>query len=74
MAQKIEDTDGHICVTSNDHFETAPVPKPLVPKVLVDTSLMEVIIYQKFGLGVPFARQEKEWYRLGVNLYLRYRV
>lgn len=52
----------------NDHFEAAPVPKPLVPKSMVSASLMAEIMHQKFVLGVPFARQEKEWYRLGVNL------
>ena len=53
----------------NDHFEAAPVPKPLVPKSMVSASLMAEIMHQKFVLGVPFARQEKEWYRLGVNLH-----
>ena len=47
-----------------DHFEAASVPKPLV-----SAFLMAEIMYQKFVLGVPFARQEKEWYRLGVNLH-----
>ena len=53
----------------NDHFEAAPVPKPMVPKSMVSASLMAEIMHQKFVLGVPFARQEKEWYRLGVNLH-----
>ena len=53
----------------NDHFEVAPVPKPLIPKSMVSASLMAEIMHQKFVLGVPFARQEKEWYRLGVNLH-----
>lgn len=48
----------------NDHFEAAPAPKPLIPKSMVSASLMAEIMHQKFVLGVPFTRQEKEWYRL----------
>ena len=53
----------------NDHFEAAPVPKPLIPKTMIGASLMAEIMHQKFVVGMPFARQEKEWYRLGVNLH-----
>lgn len=48
----------------NDHFGTTPVPKSLV-----SAFLMAEIMHQKFVLGVSFARQEKEWYRLGLNLH-----
>lgn len=52
-----------------DHFEAAPVPKPLIPKSFMSASLMAEIMQQKFVQGVPFARQEREWYRLGLNLH-----
>lgn len=40
----------------NDHFEAAPIPKPLVPKSMVSAFLMAEIMHQKFVLGVPFDR------------------
>lgn len=52
-----------------DHFEASPVPKPLIPKSFVSASLMAEIMHQKFVQEVAFVRQERERYRLGLNLH-----
>lgn len=35
---------------------------------LATPSLAAQVMYQKFMMGVPFNRQEKDWYRLGLVL------
>lgn len=50
------------------HFQKAAVPKPPLAHSLSTPSLIAQVMYQKFVLGLPFARQEKDWYRLGLYL------
>ena len=49
-------------------FAKAQVPKPVLPHSISTPSLVAQIMYQKFGLGLPFNRQEKDWYRRGLVL------
>ena len=50
------------------HFQKAAIPKPPLAHSLSTPSLIAQVMYQKFVLGLPFARQEKDWYRLGLYL------
>ena len=52
----------------NDHFQKAAVPVSVLPHSIATPSLVAQVIYQKFAMGMPFARQEKDWYRLGLIL------
>lgn len=52
----------------NSHFQQAAVPTPPLPHSISTPSLIAQMMYQKFGLGVPLARQEKDWYRMGLVL------
>lgn len=49
----------------------AKAPKPIIEKSLVSASLLAAVIYQKYGLHLPYARQEKEWEKLGANFSRR---
>ena len=51
-----------------DHFEKAAVPSPILPHSIATPSLVAQVMYQKFAQGLPFARQEKDWYRMGLVL------
>jgi hypothetical protein len=44
------------------------IPKPALAHSLSTPSLIAQIMYQKFCMGLPFARQEKDWYRIGLSL------
>jgi transposase len=50
------------------HFQKAAVPKPPLAHSLSTPSLIAQVMYQKFVMGMPFARQEKDWYRIGLYL------
>ena len=50
------------------HFQKAAVPAPLLFHSISTPSLAAQIMYQKFAMGLPLARQEKDWYRLGLVL------
>lgn len=52
----------------NCHFQKAAVPTPPLPHSISTPSLVAQIMYQKFALGLPFARQEKDWFRMGLVL------
>ena len=52
----------------NCHFQKAAVPVPPLPHSISTPSLVAQIMYQKFALGLPLARQEKDWFRLGLVL------
>lgn len=52
-----------------DVFVGAKVPRPLLPHSLVSASLAAGIMYQKYDMGIPLARQERDWYRLGLVVY-----
>lgn len=53
---------------ANSHFQKAAVPASPLTHSLSTPSLIAQIMYQKFVLGLPLARQEKDWYRLGLVL------
>lgn len=50
------------------HIQKASVPAKVLPHSIATHSLVAQIMYQKFGMGLPFARQEKEFYRMGLVL------
>ena len=52
----------------NCHMQKAAVPAPLLPHSISTPSLVAQIMYQKFALGLPLARQENDWHRLGLVL------
>ena len=49
-------------------MEKAPVPCPPVLHSLASASTIAWLIHQKFELGIPLYRQEKEWDALGLKL------
>lgn len=52
----------------NCHFQKTAVPAmPLVHSTYTP-SLIAQVMYQKFVMGMSFARQEKDWYRMGLVL------
>lgn len=50
------------------HFQKAAVPIPPLAHSISTPSLIAQVMYQKFAMGMPLARQEKDWYRLGLVL------
>ena len=50
------------------YMEKAPVPYPPVMHSLASASTIAWLIHQKFVLGIPLYRQEKEWEALGLKL------
>lgn len=50
------------------YMEKAPVPCPPVLHSLASASTIAWLIHQKFELGIPLYRQEKEWEALGLKL------
>lgn len=50
------------------HFQQAAVPNAPLSHSISTPSLIAQILYQKFVQGIPLARQEKDWYRLGLVL------
>lgn len=49
-------------------FVKAQVPKPILPHSFSTPSLAAQVMYQKFSQGMPYDRQEKDWYRQGLIL------
>lgn len=52
----------------SSHFQKAAVSAPVLAHSISTPSLLAQAMYQNLGLGLPFARQEKDWYRLGLVL------
>lgn len=50
------------------HFQKAALPKPPLPHSISTPSLLAQIMHQKFSMGMPLARQESDWYRMGLVL------
>lgn len=48
-----------------DTFVKAGTPKPVLPHSIVSPSVAARILYQKYDMGIPLNRQEKDWYNLG---------
>ncbi|WP_010248253.1 IS66 family transposase [Acetivibrio cellulolyticus] len=51
-----------------DHFQKAAVPTSVLPHSIATASLVAQVMYQKFAMGIPFNRQENDWYRIGMVL------
>ncbi len=50
------------------HFQKAAVPKPVLPHSISTPSLVAQVMYQKYAMGLPLARQERDWFRMGLVL------
>lgn len=50
------------------HFQKAAIPVLPLAHSISTPSLIAQIMYQKFAMGLPLARQEKDWFRLGLVL------
>lgn len=51
-----------------DHFQKAAIPSSVLPHSIATASIVAQVMYQKFVMGVPLSRQEKDWYRHGLVL------
>ena len=51
-----------------DHFQKARVSPKILSHSIATPSLAAQVMYQKFALGVPFKRQESDYYRMGLVL------
>ncbi len=51
-----------------DLFQKATVPASILSHSIATPSLVAQVMYQKFAMEIPFNRQEKDWYRLGLVL------
>lgn len=49
-------------------FVKAATPTPVLPHSISTPSLVAQVMYQKFAMGLPFNRQERDWFRLGLVL------
>ncbi|RDU23247.1 hypothetical protein DWV06_10755 [Anaerosacchariphilus polymeriproducens] len=49
-------------------FVKAEIPAPVLPHSISTPSLVAQVMYQKFVMGLPFNRQEKDWFRMGLVL------
>ena len=49
-------------------IKTASMPKPAISGSLASPSILSHIMTQKYVEGLPLYRQEKQFYRMGVNL------
>jgi transposase len=54
--------------TKQTTFTTAPVPKEIVRRSLLAPSMIACLLYSKYGLGLPFYRQEEKLRREGIEL------
>ena len=50
------------------HIQKASVPTKVLPHSIATHSLVAQIMYQKFEMGAPFARLEKDFYRMGLDI------
>ena len=50
------------------HIQKASVPAKVLSHSIATHSLVAQIMYQKFGMGTPFARQEKDFYQMGLEI------
>lgn len=49
-------------------FIKAAIPAPVLPHSISTPSLVAQVMYQKYAMGLPLNRQEKDWFRLGLVL------
>ena len=59
-------TDGSVNV--KDHLQKAAVPASVLSHSIATPSLVAHIMYQKFAMGIPLNRMEKDFYRMGLVL------
>ena len=65
---KCEDYGGKNSQNKTPVFVKAAIPSPVLPHSISTPSLVAQIMYQKFVMGLPLNRQEKDWFRLGLVL------
>ena len=65
---KCTECGGKNRANSTPVFVKAAVPVPVLPHSISTPSLVAEIMYQKFVMGLPFNRQEKDWFRMGLVL------
>jgi transposase len=53
---------------TKDYFKKAAIPSPVLPHSIATASIVAQVMYQKFMLGVPLSRQEKDWMQIGLVL------
>lgn len=51
-----------------DHFRKAAIPSSVLPHSIATASIVAQVMYQKFMMGMPLNRQERDWHRLGLIL------
>jgi transposase len=49
-------------------FVKAAIPTPVLPHSISTPSMVAQVMYQKFVMGLPLNRQEKDWFRMGLVL------
>lgn len=49
-------------------FVKAAIPAPVLPHSISTPSMVAQVMYQKFVMGLPLNRQEKDWFRMGLVL------
>ena len=50
------------------HFRKAAIPASPLSHSIATPSLVAQVMYQKFAMGLPLSRQEKDWFRMGLVL------
>ena len=65
---KCEDCGGKNSGNKTPVFIKAAIPTPVLPHSISTPSLVAQVMYQKFVMGLPFNRQEKDWFRMGLVL------
>ena len=54
--------------TGNDVLVQVKTPQPLFPHSYLSSSVIAEVLFEKFGLAVPFTRQTQYWERLGLPI------
>lgn len=55
-------------LNEKSHFRKAAIPASPLAHSIATPSLVAQVMYQKFAMGLPLSRQEKDWFRLGLVL------
>ena len=67
--KKCKACGGKGSVHPSDVFVQAKVPRPVLMHSLASASLVAGVMYKKYDMGIPLARQERDWMRLGLETY-----
>lgn len=65
---KCENCGGKNSGNKTPVFIKAAIPAPVLPHSISTPSLVARVMYEKFVMGLPFNRQEKDWFRIGLVL------